>query len=353
MTDVSAHDAPKRPKPGGVDVFAPAQPNTRETNFWLSVLVLAGIFILTQIVVVIATLVILFTSVPMETLSDPDALVAVMESPEVGSKLLWATLLLQFPLLALFAMFWVKVYERRSLAAMGFGGGLGVGIPKIVVGWLIGAAFAGVLIVAGVTLAMVFGAPEEDQVGWSAVQAVLMDPGFMVFAAILLPVFIIQGGAEEVLVRGWMLSSNARVKGPTAALIWSSLWFGVLHLHFLFTMGVAIGSVALLTVAVVGAAFGAWALWSRSIWGPIGGHGGFNYVALMATFSYTAALEDTPLFFDDLSAKLLELLAQATDEFEPAMFVQLGLALLATLVLMGAYNARRKKEPSAEATTYD
>ena len=155
---------------------------------------------------------------------------------------------------------WVRVVERRSLATIGLSG---LGLSPMLRGVLIGVAtilgVVGMIWIAG---------------GYRMAQAfpALADGGSLVAIALLLPCFVIQAGTEEIVFRGWLLSTVARRRSVLAGILISTALFALMHYSR--------GQPALVTVNV--ALFGlfacAWTLTTNSIWGAMGWHAGWNWL---------------------------------------------------------------------------
>ena len=87
----------------------------------------------------------------------------------------------------------------------------------------------------------------------------------------LLALVLVAPVTEELLFRGWLLRDLAARYGKTAALIWSSVLFGVVHLELS----------AIIYATLAGFILGAVALRTRSTLGSIAMHAGVNAVPLL------------------------------------------------------------------------
>ncbi|MEJ5198673.1 MAG: type II CAAX endopeptidase family protein [Anaerolineae bacterium] len=156
---------------------------------------------------------------------------------------------------------WVRLYERRGFAALGFerqsalrryGRGLLLGL----------LAFA-----AAVGLMGLFGyvAPEAGdpgQVGLAALGGVLL----------VLPGWLVQGAAEEVLTRGWMLPALAARYRPWIGVAVSSLFFAVAH-----GLNPNLSALALVNLVFYGLFAAFYALREGSLWGICAFHAVWNW----------------------------------------------------------------------------
>jgi len=126
-------------------------------------------------------------------------------------------------------------------------------------------------------------------------------PQGLMHIALLLPSFMFQASVEEVIFRGWMLSTVARRANLFVAVLLVSLTFCFLHysphqaplvtlVSFLFSLFAC-----------------AWALRSGSIWGVMGWHAGWNWL-LAVGFQLPVTGIDA-----HLPALLVALLPQGSD----------------------------------------
>lgn len=94
------------------------------------------------------------------------------------------------------------------------------------------------------------------------------------------PIFMLQGGSEEVVCRGWMMQTVGARYGAIAALTFSSIVFSLLHLNPLDTpLGMIVSVLARVPLAI---ALGLLALHYGNLWGAIGAHAGWNAGMLAA-----------------------------------------------------------------------
>src|SRR5690606_1518138 len=104
-------------------------------------------------------------------------------------------------------------------------------------------------------------------------------------------IFVIQSGAEEVVCRGWMLSSITARRGPLIAVAVSSIGFALLHFHYAFFAPLT-GMLVIAGVALIGVVLSFYALTERSIWGVCGVHCAYNFTLMTLTVSQ--ALSENP-----------------------------------------------------------
>lgn len=338
MTDTPIHtdDAQGPVAPGWPMLYAPWEPGSRRTFGWATLPILIVTFAIANIPAVVLAIGAL--------ISDPAGVEAAAEAMAEGGEaalpgdILLPSVLMQFTLWAVLVLVWVKAFERRSFASAGFvlPGWLGRYLRGLAIGvglvFLLGA-------VTGILTAVAPGAVPEsvrefalpDDADWS----VLLGGAFIGFVALALITFLIQGGAEEVIFRGWLMSTlNARW-GAVAAIIVSSILFGAFHIHVLAS-GVAFGALALFGVTATGLFFALYAYAERSIWGPMAAHGTFNATVTLMPLSIMQANEPdrapTDLFAEVLTRATGLAGAEAT-EVGPHLLVQPGVFLVLSAIL--------------------
>ena len=164
--------------------------------------------------------------------------------------------------LAVFA--WVKWVENRSLASMGwtfdraffrYGRGFIIGllmnVSAIVIIGLLGGYEAGNWLPAFSSL--------------SAISVIVL---FLIG-------FIVQGGTEEILVRGWILSSLAARWGLPLAVGVTSLLFAILHLSNEWPH---INYIAMFNIVLISVFFAIYVLREKSLLGVCAIHSAWNWI---------------------------------------------------------------------------
>jgi uncharacterized protein len=186
-------------------------------------------------------------------------LVDAGENP-VGLEGFAAFLFAPFTTLGVVTIAWVRLIERRTLPAVGlaadrrarrFSGGVLIGIAMmsvIVAGDWVAGGFA----VGGVAKA--FSSPQA-----------------LGGIAVLLAGFAVQSSAEEILFRGWMMSSLAYRLGVVPAVLVSSLIFTLLHTER------AVSPLFAANVFLFAVFACCWSLRTGNIWGVMGWHAGWNW----------------------------------------------------------------------------
>lgn len=262
-------------------LYAPWEPASRRSYGWATPFILAVTYFVSAIpMAVLAALAIAGTPGGL------DAAVSQGRALPAGDVLL-PGILMHFALWAALVIVWMKAFERRGFASMGLSARSWLG--RYLRGLAVGVAL--VLALAVITGAVVTLAPAAvpetmrdlsppAEADWSA----LLGTAFIGFAVFVLVTFLIQGAAEEVIFRGWLMSTLTARWGAAAAIIASSIIFGAFHVHVL-SSGMVFGSLALAGVTATGLFFALYAYAERSVWGAMGGHGAFNAAVTLMPFA--------------------------------------------------------------------
>ncbi len=253
------------------------------------------------------------------------------------------TLFLQFAAWGGLIVWWTAQFERRGLATLGLGRHRW--LTRYLRGLAVGAGCAVLLWLCATAVLAVFPAPEAAAEAEAALRDAdisrLFTPLALALLAGIAAVFLLQGAMEEVVFRGWMMSALAARWGAVAAVAGSSLVFMLVHAH-VFSSGLAYGAVALFGLGATGLFFALYALWERSIWGPVAAHGAFNIlVIVMPLAAGISARED-----GDIGAAFVETMRRVTGQAGPDA-VTLGpqnwVQGLAFLILSGVLIALIRK----------
>ena len=173
------------------------------------------------------------------------------------------------PLLAVTWLF-ARFLDRRSLASLGLRWPLGgrgatarqaVTVPLGTLGFLAGWT-AVLLALPGVTLRLGGLAPEVEAAGFAAA---------LRFALLLLG-FLIQGGVEELVIRGYIFHALKERWAPFVAAVASSVLFALLH-----ALNPNVSAIALTNVVLAGVILAALVERSGSLWGATLAHGAWNF----------------------------------------------------------------------------
>ncbi len=180
---------------------------------------------------------------------------------------------------ALLTFLYARFVEERNFASIGLG-------PSGALRRFGGGAFSGlVYLVVSIGLLTALGGLSAGEVG-----PAFASPEQLVWIGLLLLAFIIQGGTEEVVFRGWLMSALALRGGLVFAVLCNSIIFGLLHASNTETVNwIAVGNVVL-----VGVLLSLMAIRDGSIWAACGWHAVWNW-ALATGFEIEVSGLDTPL----------------------------------------------------------
>ncbi len=296
-------------------IFAPPEEEARKSPLWLLFVMLwvfwlAGNLAVIPIGIIAILPAVLGAEVPQ----------AALAGPGIKGLLVLITLYVMFAVFAGAALFWVRKYERRSFASMGLA--WRGAVRRYAKGLLSGLVFAGVIFL----IAAVFFPDSDDQVCvWSRLLAGKMP----YIIAALIGGLLIQSAAEEIILRGWIMSSVAMAHGRMAAVMISALFFGSLHAQFLFGEHILAGLVAMGAITLMGVMLGLYALRDGSIIGAAGFHGAFNISVFGMVFFGVVAGGQIDEPFAALN-KAFEV-GSTPQGLDASSFVQGGAALLFAL----------------------
>ena len=168
-------------------------------------------------------------------------------------------------LMVVMVLAWVRAAERRPLASAGFTRRARLGDSA----WFGAGLFWALALGAGLAI----GGDPSHLPGPQTLAG--LDAGLLVEAPVVLATILLFAFTEEVLFRGWLLSTLAPRIGPFAALMLSSTVFAALHV-MPWELGQPARLVSFLAYIATGAAFGAVALNQRQIWSSTALHAGYN-----------------------------------------------------------------------------
>jgi uncharacterized protein len=184
------------------------------------------------------------------------------QEPTQATVALMVELLVGFGGMILFVWLWLRFFEHRPFASLGL--------------WLRGAprlalrgALVGLLVMVAIVLslsALSFVEVEHGSPGQVGVGAL----GGVLFATLG---YAVQGSAEEIFYRGWILQTTAVRWGPVAGFFVSCLFFPVDH----FVNNPDLGPLAFLNLFLLGAFFALYALRDGSLWGACALHAAYNW----------------------------------------------------------------------------
>jgi hypothetical protein len=169
--------------------------------------------------------------------------------------------IISFGLVAVPLVLWLRWFEGRQLWT--------IGLERkhlsrpFIVGWLVSV----IVIAAAVGLAALVGgatvAPNLTSLGGLTALALML---------IVVPSRLVQGGAEELIFRGWMLPALGVRYRPWIGVLISSIVFSLLHVA-----NAGFLPLATLNIALIGLFIALYALREDSLWGVIALHAGLNW----------------------------------------------------------------------------
>jgi membrane protease YdiL (CAAX protease family) len=195
-----------------------------------------------------------------------------------------------FSLIALLLVFWIKLFERRSLAGVGLAFDRSTK-KQYLRGFALGLAMGG-MVVGGIALSGGLNVEARVSPGWLDLVPIL----------ILMLAFVLQSGTEELMFRGWMMGRISARYGLLAGVLGNSLLFMLMHLELdapeagswrlamLFNLMTFLFAVFLSLLVIR----------ERSIWGAAAWHAAWNWIFITWFGLPTTGIELglTPLLVD-------------------------------------------------------
>lgn len=180
--------------------------------------------------------------------------------PDVLTLKMSGMLALSFGFTTLITFLWVEKVEGRKFASIGLKKeGALAGYAK---GMLVGIImYSGVMVFLYLTGNAKIVGTTAIKTGVAALPSVL----------ILIPGWIIQTGTEEIVGRGWIMSSIGAKYNNLFAVIFSSVFFSLIHI---FNPGIT--TLAIINIFLVGVFFALMSLYYDNIWAACGLHFTWN-----------------------------------------------------------------------------
>lgn len=171
------------------------------------------------------------------------------------------TTLISFAFISLLVFFRVTKIEKRKLSSIGFH--KNNGFKNYGLGFIIGLAMMGIVVLILFLLGCVTVEKQPIQpVGLSAILPIL----------IVLIGWVIQGGTEEVVTRGWLMNVLGARYNIVLGLIISSTLFGLLHLN-----NPNVNYIAIINIILVGLFYGLYVMKTNDLWAVCGMHSAWNF----------------------------------------------------------------------------
>ncbi|MCF6292591.1 MAG: CPBP family intramembrane metalloprotease [Robiginitomaculum sp.] len=193
----------------------------------------------------------------------PLALLSARESPSGDLRLIYV-LIAGFGAVSLAVFAWVKWVENRSLASIGWT------FDRALLRYGRGFAVGLLMNVAAIAIIALLGGYEAGNwlPAFSSISAIAIIVLFLVG-------FIVQGATEEILVRGWILSSLAARWGLPLAVGVTSLLFALLHLSNEWPH---VNYIAMFNIVLISIFFAIYVLRERSLLGVCAIHSAWNWI---------------------------------------------------------------------------
>ncbi|MFW6075999.1 MAG: CPBP family intramembrane glutamic endopeptidase [Chloroflexota bacterium] len=157
---------------------------------------------------------------------------------------------------------WVHIREGRSI------GSLGLNPRRAPAAFLIGFLGAAILLTTAIGLMIATGYGEIGDTDSEFRGSAVLLPVLLVLAG-----WLVQGFAEEVMFRGWLLQNTGAQLGLVPAIAFSTLVFAVAHA---FNPGVT--AISIVNLFLIGVLFALIALLEGGIWAATGFHVAWNWM---------------------------------------------------------------------------
>ena len=183
------------------------------------------------------------------------------QSPALSGLLQGLLLTLVSGGMILLVWLWVRLYEKRGLATLGLeqDGALCRYGRGLLIGLLTFAGAVGLMALLGFVMPE---ASDPRRVGLAALGGVLL----------VIPGWLMQGAAEEVLTRGWIMPALAARYRPWLGILVSSLFFTLAH-----GLNPNLTVLALINLFLYGLFAAVYALREGSLWGVCAFHSAWNW----------------------------------------------------------------------------
>lgn len=301
--------------------FPFSRPDTRSTPLWALVLLLFAFWALAQAAAIPFIL-------PLLAVSGESA------SAGIQTIVIVLALFVSSAALAAGPVIWAGRQEFRDLAELGIRLD-DHGWRQYGRGWWIGALywFALVLLAALLTHFLGHAGVNETKADWSR----LADPSLMALLVILFFAFAVQGAAEEILCRGWLMTNVTAKMGIVRGVLISSALFAGLHPQYFFNQGmhiseqqILVGIVGLLAIFTMGLMLAMLSVRDRSIMGAAGMHSSFNFLLIGGSMVFSHVASD-----QSVAEQFTQSLQDSTSltSVQPALVVQILLSLFVAGVI--------------------
>lgn len=186
-----------------------------------------------------------------------DPIQGILPSEEVQQTALFYS----FAANVLLTVLYCKKIEKRSWSMLGFGGRfrdcfLGMGAAVFMLLLIIGSIWAA---------------------GGISYQGISEKTDYILITALLVG-FLIQGTAEELMCRGFLMQSLSRKVSVPAAVFWSATAFALPHVSGLFVVEVKYRVIGILNLYLISMLFSLLMICKKNIWIACGFHSLWNFL---------------------------------------------------------------------------
>ncbi len=213
---------------------------------------LPNVFLATAVLVLIVMLSFMIVTIVATVGGGEGAADAMFDTPTPSG------FTIPFALIIVILALWLALYERRALTTIGLA-------PQGFARKILTGAVAGLLMVSGtIGLMALFGC-----VGFESDAVRLHGSDAVGSVCLMLAVFLVQAGTEEMLLRGWYLPVLGAKHNPWTGILISSAVFAAMH--------APTRPVAILNLLLFGLFACFYCLREGSVWGVWGWHAAWNW----------------------------------------------------------------------------
>lgn len=242
-------------------MFSDVKQAKRLTPAWLSPFLAVFLLVVGQIIgaiVMTISAALIIAPYYMAHPDLPDRLSDSLNLREIFGDYYLLVTLLSFVFIAGLFFLWVKLFEKRPIVTLGF----------YKANWkkeLLKGFGLGILLFSVVMLILIL-------TGSYQLVGTTFTPYAFGFVLLTIPFWLIQGGTEELITRGWLLPVMAEKSNKIIAIVVSSSLFGLLHM---FNSGFTMQS--LIDLILFGILETFYIIKTDNLWGAAGIHGAWNF----------------------------------------------------------------------------
>lgn len=170
-------------------------------------------------------------------------------------------LIIGFGSILLLLFLWVKFIEKRKISSLGLT--KNNPIKNFLKGY-----FLGIILITVVVFVLLI----TRQIEFNKLYGISITKNVVLTLIFIIPAWIIQGGTEELLTRGWLMHVVGAKSNVITGIIISSTLFGVLHIlndHVTF--------ISIINIVIVGVFAALYVMNKGNLWGVCGWHASWNF----------------------------------------------------------------------------